>query len=368
MDKTNQFIAAATTRALDGGLTVDPTRSVWSSGHKKNKEGGLATSSVNFYYGGKGGMSLRDTELCEDSVGDDNVPAMMYKTISEGVRSVWSLKLPSVKEGVDVKFHDCRVRAGNTQSMSFAVAEANPPPPFYALEAPLSDQPDLDAHGVQKKTNKTGKLRTILGYPEKAKGAKQILWERGLWKTKMRMRLSSDHPEYPEMSALDVLGNCKDFREEIGAMQDLVQSYGNIVLFSSKGHPEIVGAGIEYDWGVSKKFFRNNNNHTAKHCEADVRSSLGKITLQIAKNTARKARSYMRAYRDDSGGSHVLIETFVKIHKCHRNVLDMDTAYLERLLLKIEQHAADVVEERASLDAEKIEMEGKIESNKAKPK
>ena len=95
-------------------------------------------------------------------------------------------------------------------------------------------------------------------------------------KTKVRKTTASDHPEYPEMSALDVLGNCEGFREEFGVMQDLVQSYGNIVLFSSKGHPEIAGAGIEYDWGVSKKDFRYNDNHIAKNCKNDVRSSLAK--------------------------------------------------------------------------------------------
>ena len=67
------------------------------------------------------------------------------------------------------------------------------------------------------------------------------------------------------------------------------------------------------------------------------------VTLQIAKNTARKARSYMRAYMDDSGGSHLLIKNFVKIHKCHRNILDQEDAWLERQLVKIEQHTADVV-------------------------
>ena len=46
----------------------------------------------------------------------------------------------------------------------------------------------------------------------------------------------------------------------------------------------------------------------------------------------------------------------------------MDTAYLDQLLVKIEQHAKDMVEERASLAAEKAEMEEKIESMKAKPK
>ena len=46
------------------------------------------------------------------------------------------------------------------------------------------------------------------------------------------------------MSAEDVLANYEDFQAETGEMEDLVASYGNIVLFSPKGHPGIVGAGI----------------------------------------------------------------------------------------------------------------------------
>ena len=88
--------------------------------------------------------------------------------------------------------------------------------------------------------------------------------------------------------------------------------------------------------------------------------------LQIAKNITRKARSYMRAYTDDSGGLHVLIEKFVTIKKCHRNMLDLDPAYLDRLLVKIEQHATDMMEEQASLAAEKAEVEEQIETNKSK--
>ena len=64
---------------------------------------------------------------------------------------------------------------------------------------------------------------------------------------------------------------------------------------------------------------------------------------------------------DDYGGSHLLIKKFVKIQKCHRNILEQEDAWLERQLVKIEQHPADVVEERAYLAAEKIEMEGKTE-------
>ena len=175
----------------------------------------------------------------------------------------------------------------------------------------------------------------------------------------MKAKLDSDDPTYPDMSAEAVLANCEDFREETGAMEDLVASYGNIVLFSPKGHPEIAGAGIEYDWGVSKKIFRRTTNHVAKDCERDVRSSLGKVTLPVARHTARKARSYMRAYMSDAGDSHLLIEKFVKICKCHRNILDQEDAYLEKMLRKIEEHLKEVEEERASLLAEKVAEEDK---------
>ena len=72
--------------------------------------------------------------------------------------------------------------------------------------------------------------------------------------------------------------------------------------------------------------------------------------------------SSMYARMDDSSGYHLLIEKFVKIHKCHRNILDQEDAWLERQLVKIEQHTADAVEKQASLAAEKTEMEGKTES------
>ena len=323
----------------------------WSSGHKKGLEGGLLISNTNFKYGGKGGKALRDTELSEDSVGDDDVLAMMYESVVEGSISTWSLTKPREKEGVVVREHDCRVRAGDTQSMLFAEAEHNPPPPFYALDAPWNNTPDTDEKGNQRKT-KGGTLKYHMGYAGRAKGVKEILWERGLWETGMKAKLDSDHIDYPAMSAQDVLANCQDFREEIGAMQSLIQSRGHIVLFTSKGHPEIAGAGIEYDWGVSKKIFRKNTNHIARDHEKYVRLSLDSVTLQITKNTARKARSYMHAYMNDAGGSHVLIEKFVKIHKCHRNILDQDSAFLEKIILKIEEHANDVKVEQMSLAEE----------------
>ena len=41
----------------------------------------------------------------------------------------------------------------------------------------------------------------------------------------------------------------------VNSMQILVRRYGHLVLFGTKGHPEMNVAGQEYDWGASKKHF-----------------------------------------------------------------------------------------------------------------
>ena len=223
--------------------------------------------------------------------------------------------------------------------------------------------PVLDKKGVQEKT-KVGKLKIKEGYANKAKGVAQVLWESGLWDKKMKLKLNIDDSNYPDVSASTVLANCEDFREEVGAMEKLVCSHDHICLFSSKGHPEIAGAGIEYDWGVSKKMFRKHNDHKPKNCVRDIKLSLDKITLPIAYNTSRRARSYMSAYVSKAGMSHLLIEKFVKIHKCHRNVLDQETKYLETLKEKIEGYVKEMAVEKISIESEVKDEKTKREKPK----
>ena len=49
---------------------------------------------MNFKFDGKGGKELRDTELSDDLVGDDDVVAMICESIDEGRTLVWSLTKP----------------------------------------------------------------------------------------------------------------------------------------------------------------------------------------------------------------------------------------------------------------------------------
>ena len=53
----------------------------------------------------------------------------------------------------------------------------------------------------------------------------------------------------------------------------------------------------------------------------------------------------------------MLIEKFVQIHKCHRNIMDQETAYLERVMATIEEPDREVKEERLSLSQETKEGE-----------
>ena len=67
----------------------------------------------------------------------------------------------------------------------------------------------------------------------------------------------------------------------------------------------------------------------------------------------------MSAYINKAGKSHLLIEKFVKIHKCHRNILDQETKYLDLLKEKIERYVKEMDDENKS-----IEIEIKVEKVK----
>ena len=86
------------------------------------------------------------------------------------------------------------------------------------------------------------------------------------------------------MSMNYVLGNCEDFRNEKGALQCLVEARGHILVMSPKGHCELAGQGIEYDWGKMKQNFRRKNKY--KHFHGLILDSMSRATLPLS--TSRK--------------------------------------------------------------------------------
>lgn len=165
----------------------------WSSGHAKHREDALNVSAMSVNFGGK--QSIPHPSKMEEGC------------LGEGA----TLKLGEMQY---FYFRSAQERA------DAGATDGNPdPPPFY--------KPDL----------------AFQDYVSQAKGKKQILFERGLWKTGMIERVDEDDPKGRDQSlSMDfVLGSCADFHKETGALQTLIESRGHILIMSPKGHCELAG-------------------------------------------------------------------------------------------------------------------------------
>ena len=80
---------------------------------------------------------------------------------------------------------------------------------------------------------------------------------------------------------------------------------------------------------------------TIKNLYSRITASLRSVELKNVCKFARKTRRYRQAYHEadiDVLKSHESIEKYVKLHKCHRNILDKETRFLENALNGAQEH------------------------------
>ena len=116
---------------------------------------------------------------------------------------------------------------------------------------------ELDAYN--KKPERAGKpplerlvVKGKVGYLGKGKGVKQVLWERGLWRESMVLKVApkrvgdTTDEKGREVGgpccATSVLTNCPDFVSQRGVLRELIESRGHLMLESPVAHPELAGA------------------------------------------------------------------------------------------------------------------------------
>jgi hypothetical protein len=207
--------------------------------------------------------------------------------------------------------------------------------PHFEPNAPLYDRVKTDSKGrvVYKKKGDTvtTEHQTEEGYVGKAKGMKQVLWERGLWKEDMigvvdpeKDKQGRDH----DLSMQHVLNACYDFATERTAFQLMLIDRGHIPEMSPKCHPEIAGVGIEYSWGKQKMHFRRHTDHVGAHLHKNIIESMEQCGLVRVRKYARKSREYRRAYKGNGEMDHAVIEKFVKTRKSHRGADAQDWAFI----------------------------------------
>ena len=309
----------------------------WSAGHAKKADDALQTGAtavkVNCHPRKEGETIMRKTRLTEGCIGT----------------------LPAIKTTNTEEVYNYGLNVGDYQYFEHMHGD---PPPFY----------DVDCEPG--------------AYEGHVKGLKQILFERRLWESDLVGSVTKKNvKKYRGLSECGCADNkaiskcCRkfemrhrlaalpDFAAQRGALAELINARGHIVIFSPKCHPEIAGNGIEYLWGVSKKVFRRRiNDFENKHLHANVKKALATedivdkngevlkapLSKERVYRFARKTRTYRRLYElfptpadlkvagevgtVSEGEWFRQIEKHYKKTSTHRNILDSEGAYLKELL------------------------------------
>ena len=125
-----------------------------------------------------------------------------------------------------------------------------------------------------------------------------------------------------------VLSECEDFVNEVSSLDAILRARGHRLIMSPKGHCELAGDGIEYDWGRMKQRFRRKNKYRNFHQLILDSMSRESLPLSTSRKFARKARSYRRAYREGVDNEHTSIENMIKKYKVHRNAKDFAGSFI----------------------------------------
>ena len=135
---------------------------------------------------------------------------------------------------------------------------------------------------------------------------------------------------------------CPDFANEKSALEQLIEARGHIVLNGVCCHPEFAGCGVEYVFGMSKRYYRGHNDQIAKHLRSNVLKSFSEDAIQFHHicKFERRTRTYMRMYMDlyeaeqsgvavDLTSYSMLEKTMKEIKKTHRNILEIESQFLQ---------------------------------------
>ena len=186
---------------------------------------------------------------------------------------------------------------------------------------------------------------SVTGFLGQPKGGKQLLRERGLWHEGMSWTGKKDTYGVPETvdidgvarstCAKDVLAACWDYQNETSELEQMVTDLGHRAMFTPKGHCELAGEGIEYDWGVASRWKRKNGRDEDQHLQEDTLRSLSPKVLPVlrVRMFERTAWRYKQAYRrvtrgEATAGEFAEVERLQKEIRRHRDA-EVELAALE---------------------------------------
>jgi hypothetical protein len=202
----------------------------------------------------------------------------------------------------------------------------------FASDALKVEKMNLNPGGKQELLRDTffnGQRQTMVfpaNYPdenlrEKAKGMKQVLQERGLWKNTLvgickKCKIAVKDPEQLECCAQRILELQPDFMAQKTMLEEIAEAEGQKIIFYPKFHCEFNF--IEMYWGRAKSYARKNCDYTFAGLQKTVPIALDSVDLKLIRKFSRKAFRYMDVYRE--GVPNAEIEKFMQTYKSHRKI------------------------------------------------
>jgi len=126
-------------------------------------------------------------------------------------------------------------------------------------------------------------------FPGMPKGMKYVLIGRGLWQDGLRVRCkdcTSNH-----CCAKQVLDHQPDFQAQKSLVEEVVESAGHRCIFLPKFHCELNF--IEYFWGATKRYLRNNCNYTFSTLQANMPKALASVEVHTIRKWEHRMKRWM---------------------------------------------------------------------------
>mmetsp|Transcript_24742 Transcript_24742/g.40115 ORF Transcript_24742/g.40115 Transcript_24742/m.40115 type:complete len:503 (+) Transcript_24742:505-2013(+) len=193
------------------------------------------------------------------------------------------------------------------------------------------------------------KHKTFIGM---SKGKFQILLERGFinpdrstWKKYTLEGTRDERGQINNRYCLNhLMGLLPDFENEKTLLHHHGEALGCIIYNSPKCTPEIAGEGIEYDWGVSKLYYKAQDvdrKRKRTNFEALVSEAIGEtvLSLDTVRRNAKRAREFMISYyeleKNDEKTAPSDLKKMMKTRRAHSSVIDMDKGFMSNRLKSI---------------------------------
>lgn len=161
-------------------------------------------------------------------------------------------------------------------------------------------------------------------YPGLPKGLKQVLEERGLWRSGLLMRCRDkcvSDSESRTCCATRVLDSQPDFQEQRSLVQEVIEAAGHMCIFLPKYHCELNF--IEYFWGAVKRYLRDNCDYTFPTLQANLPLALASVSVQLIRKWEHRTWRWIEAYTKglNSKEAQEQVQAFSsRRYKSHRRI------------------------------------------------